>query len=110
MQLIISRRWDKNQRMDRGSVSCRILLTEEEHDLIETYDLWRDQIRVGESGKVVDFVHGVTIGSLTSGVASLFHDEDEILRRLDQLSELLNRCRSFREETVVEFPRDRKIH
>lgn len=113
MQLAIRRTWSNTE----VAVICQIRLTEEERDLVEAYSLY-DTSMWSTSGssqiyRLADFLRGVTISqSVVSGpyrgmdnVKRLFYLEDQLIARSSGFYESLNRCRSLRQEDIIEFPR-----
>jgi hypothetical protein len=113
MQLVIRRSW----RNTEIGITYQIRLTEEEHDLAETYSLYDTSIWSSSPPfqlyKLDDFLRGVTLSqSVVSGegrnmdnMRQFFLHEDKVIARIDHFYESLNRCRSFKQETIIEFPR-----
>jgi hypothetical protein len=113
MQLAIRRSWSNTELV----IICQIRLTEEERDLVEAYNLYDTSIWSSSPPfklyKLADFLRGVTISnSVVSGegrsmdnMRQFFLLEDQLMDSIDHFYESLNRCRSFRQESIIEFPR-----
>ncbi len=100
MRLIINRRLNGA----KSAIMCRVQLTEEEQQLVDRYDLGGIKLFMSLH-KLTDFIRGVTTTELTSVSGTLFY-EDHLIEEFDRISDLLDRCRSFNDELVVQYPRE----
>jgi hypothetical protein len=116
VQLIINSSWSGV----RGTITCRVQLTEEEQDLVERYELGAIVIsaKAGynpDPHSLADLIRGVTIQTqdlypphvaITPNVGVLFSIEDQLMESCDPICNLLARCRSLDDGVVVQYPRD----
>jgi hypothetical protein len=80
-------------------------LTSEEQQLVERFNLGRTGVPAGYGSATLEgLMRGVTFQE--SSAAMILFLDNKLFEKCDEISALLDYCRSFEDEAVIEYPRE----
>jgi hypothetical protein len=96
---------NRNWTGSSGVVNYRLDLTNEEHQVVERFDLGRTAVPAGRgSATLGDLISGVTYED--NSTSMLLYRDNGLFEKCDEIWTLLDYCRSFEEEAVIQYPRE----